>query len=117
MAQIGQERSQDHKAESGHKLKLHMKPVELKNGLTTSKWAVRLCLFISVLATGAAVMEWISPTLPPFSGRRAWARELLFTVAGSYGQFLFFLGIAIVSLAAARSFWRHAPRVPGDRWY
>lgn len=102
---------------SRYQTKVAMKPVELENGLAKSKLAVRLCLLIALLSTGAAVNEWISPTLPPFHGRRAWLKELLFTVAGPYGQFLLFLGIAAVSVMAARLFWRHAPRVPSDRWF
>lgn len=93
-----------------------MKPVELENGLVQSRWAIRACLLVALLAFGVAVAEWNSPSLPPFHGRIAWLAELLFAVAGPHGQFLVCVAVVIAAVAAARSFWRHAPRVPGDRW-
>jgi hypothetical protein len=94
-----------------------MQPIELESGLTKACWAIRLCLCLSLLSLYAAVSEWRSPSLPPFHGRRAWVAELLFEIAGPYGQFLLFLAIAIAFAATAGLIWRHAPRVPGDRWF
>jgi len=94
-----------------------MKPIELENGLAKARWTSRLSLCLSLLAFYAAVSEWRTPSLPPFHGRRAWVAELLFAVAGPYGKFVLYLVIAIALAVTARSIWRRAPRIPGDRWF
>jgi hypothetical protein len=62
------------------------------------------------------VKELLSPSMPPFTGRRVWFANLVFAIAGPYGFLLVWLIVAVAFLAAARSIWRHAPRLPGDRW-
>lgn len=94
-----------------------MKPIELKGGLTSTRWSVKVALGIAVLAFVLTALELKSPTMPPFGGRNAWFSELLFALAGVYGRPLLFFIFGLTCLRTALWFWRHASRVPSDRWW
>ena len=93
-----------------------MKPSRIRSGAEETRWFVRLLVGVSVLAIGGAVFEWLKPSAPPFKGRLAWFVEAVFVITGSTGLVVLWLLAAVALAATARFIWRHAAKVPTDRW-
>lgn len=94
-----------------------MKPIRVRTGISEAKWLVRLLAFLSLLAVIAAAMEVFNPSTPPFSGRKRWFLELIFQLAGTYGLVALWLCLAAGLALLARFMWRHASKLPHDRWF
>lgn len=73
-------------------------------------------MLLAIAALGGAVMESMSPTSPPFRGRLSWVAEAAYLIGGPSGLVALWLLVSLTFILMARKFWRHAPRVPGDRW-
>jgi uncharacterized RDD family membrane protein YckC len=93
-----------------------MKPVSLPNAVEEARWTVRFLAGLACAAIGGAVYRWFVPASPPFKGHLAWVAELTFALGGNAGLVFLWLAFAFAMLVLAKFAWRHAPRVPGDRW-
>lgn len=93
-----------------------MKLMRVRSGAQETLWFVRLITGLSVLTVGGAVLEWLKPSTPPFSGRLAWISEAVFALAGSNGLVVLWLLLAVSLAATSKFIWRHTTKVPTDRW-
>jgi hypothetical protein len=85
--------------------------------LAAERNAIRVCLLIAMAFVMLGVSEfWINSTRS-FHGRWGWLREFLFDNFGTAGVAAMWFMFAAAPLLFARSIWRHASRVPSDRWY
>lgn len=93
-----------------------MKPIPLTSGIQEYRWLIRALVLLAIAALGGAVMESMSPSSPPFRGRLSWVAEMAYLLAGQSGLVALWLLVSLALIFLARKVWRHAPRVPGDRW-
>lgn len=94
-----------------------MKPVQLDSGISGSRRGTRLCVLLALLSMSLALYEFLNPSSTLEHGYRRGLWNLFVVIAGPYGASLFWLCIAFLCILVARLIWRHAPRVPGDRWF
>lgn len=93
-----------------------MKPIRISSGAEEARWFVRLLGGLSVLAIGGAILEWLTPSAPPFRGRLAWIIETVFALTGSTGLVVLWLLLAVALATTASFIWRHTAKAPTDRW-
>jgi hypothetical protein len=84
--------------------------------LAPERMGILLCV---LAATVCAVMGSAQLLQPPtsFTGRWGWLSEFMFTAFGVAGPAAIWFVLAFVPLVLARMLWRHANRIPSDRWY
>ena len=89
----------------------------ISDQLTQTRRAIRVCLLLAGVFVLIGIAE-LEPTPDRvFGGLGGRLRELLFTQFGPAGLCALWWAQAAALLLFARSLWRHADRVPGDRWY
>ena len=93
-----------------------MKPIRIHSDAQQARWCVHLLAGLSVFAASGAVLEWLIPSSPPFSGRLAWIVEAVFALMGSLGLVVLWLLLAVSLTTIARFIWRHAAKAPTDKW-
>jgi hypothetical protein len=94
-----------------------MKPIHIRSGAQETRWFVRLLAGLAVFAIGGAVIEWLTPSYPPFRGRLAWIFEAVFALSSSTGLVVVWLLVAVALAATASFIWRHTAKLPTDRWF
>jgi hypothetical protein len=77
---------------------------------------VRALVLIGLVLAGLGVKAFVNGSVPPFKGRLAWIEQALHAMVGPKGPSLLWFCFAALCLAAARFFWRRAPKRPGQSW-
>lgn len=87
------------------------------HGPASERRAVRICLLLAVAFTLLGVREFFHEGARVFSGHKMGLRQFLYYQFGDAGVAAVWFVTAVLALVFARLFWRHASKVPGDRWY
>lgn len=87
------------------------------SGPHSERRAIRICVLLSVVLVGVAAGEWFNTAPRVFTGRWSAVSAFLFEQFGVAGLAARWLVLAGLLLWFARVLWRHANKVPGDRWY
>jgi len=89
----------------------------LHDPLRSARWTVRFSLALAFAAIAMAIHAAFNPAVPSGRGLSGLALAILSAWVGPYADAVMWAAIAAVLLYFARLMWKHAPRVPGDRWW
>lgn len=89
----------------------------IRTGTSQGRIFVWVALAIALMMVALAIEAWLNPFPLPEARPLRWIARAVYELGGRGALAAMWGSIAVAIIVAARSAWRHTPKVPTDRWW